>query len=460
MGVKGYRLGLNAKTLGVTFLIVLLVVGATSLTAKAFDRLYLIVDQLASVQMELLMNSVRIAQQAESLISLGIMLSTAETQHDRRTALIELNDRTTWIKQMTGDLTNQLVDEEILLRITELQYELDLNIRLLNHLVRERISQRIEPNELERLKLLSSENRELAGEIVVLTGHIAAQVRLQINTQSQVLQAEIKEHQQNLIVLAVFIVIFALLAGIYFDMMVVRRILRMKSSVERSEINVNDFERHGNDEIAILSKTVVSFIQRIQQQEAEMQKVNQELCFLAEHDPLTGLANRRHFEAAAKRLLRQAHLPVCVALCDIDHFKEVNDQRGHVIGDHALKSLAYTLTSGLRETDIIARFGGEEFAAIFCTHSVEDAVYVFEKLKERIESTPIEIDGQPVVWLTCSFGIAMVVDLPVSAESTDEAIVRILDQALNAADQALYDAKSFGRNRVCTALEPISAKGK
>lgn len=457
MGVKGYRLGLNAKTLGVTFIIALLVVGATAFTARAFERLHEMVEQLSQVEMESLMNSVRIVQQAESLIGLGLMLSTAESQQDRRRALIELNDRTTWVRQMTSDLPSTHVDTEMLMRIRDLQHELDLNIRILNHLVSERIYGRLGKAELDQLKDMSIQNREVAGEISVLMGYIAARVRLQINSQSQDLQQQIRVHQQNLIALAIFIVVFALIAGVYFDMTVVRRILRMQKAVERTTVSLNDFETRGNDEIAKLSKAVVSFIKRIQQQEEHMLSVNQELSFLAEHDSLTGLANRRHFHAAAKRLLRQTHLPVCVALCDIDHFKEVNDQRGHAVGDVALQSLAVSLTKGLRETDILARFGGEEFAAIFTVQSIDDAFKIFEKIRIKIESTPIEISGQPVIWLTCSFGISIVDGLPLPVQMPEEKIEALLDRALLEADKALYDAKSLGRNLVCTALEPVYA---
>ena len=77
--------------------------------------------------MENLMNSIRIVQQAESLIGLGLMLSIAETQNDRRRALVELNDRTTWVRQMTEDLSKQQIDAEILRRVAEVQQELELN---------------------------------------------------------------------------------------------------------------------------------------------------------------------------------------------------------------------------------------------------------------------------------------------------------------------------------------------
>lgn len=456
MSSKGYRPGLNAKTLGITFLIALLVVGATALTARAFERLHEKVEQLSQVEMENLMNSVRIVQQAESLIGLGLMLSVAETQNDRRRALVELNDRTTWVRQMTEDLSKQQIDAEILHRVAEVQQELELNTRILNHLVRERINGRLGLSELENLTNVAEKNRELAGEIAVLIGYVAAIVRSDINAQSMTLQRQIKEHQQNLIALAVFIVLFALFAGIYFHITVVRRILRMQQSVEKTPVILSDFEQHGHDEIARLSQTMARYIRRIQKQEAHMKHVNQELSFLAEHDSLTGLANRRHYHAAAKRLLRQSHLPICVALCDVDHFKEVNDQRGHATGDLVLQSIANLLSQGLRETDVLSRYGGEEFATIFTIQSKQDADVIFEKLRSVVESTPIEISGQPVVWLTCSFGFAVIEGLPLSSNLTDESIKELLDYALLTADEALYEAKSMGRNRVCSTEAPIT----
>lgn len=457
MGVKKYRLGLNAKTLGISFVIALLVVSATVLTARAFERLHNLVDQLTRVEVENLMASVRIAQQAESLISLGLVLSTAQTQHERRSALVELNDRTTWIGQMSADVSMTHLEPEMLKRIDEIQRELDVNIRLLNHLVRERIEGRSGAGELEQLREVSQQNRQLAGEMSVLMGYFAAQVRLQITSQSDDLQQQIKNHQHKLMVLAVFIVIFALIAGVYFDMTVVRRILRMQRAVSKPVVNPHDFEQQGQDEIGLLSQNVVNFVERIRQQEAHMKKINEELSFLAEHDSLTGLANRRHFHAAARRLLRQSHLSVCVAIGDIDHFKEINDQRGHAVGDIALKSLADVLTNGLRETDTLARFGGEEFAAIFSVQCMGDALKIFDNLRQTIENQPVEIPDQPKIWLTCSFGLSIIEDMPMIVNASEDKTDAVLNAALLAADEALYEAKTSGRNRICVASSPVSA---
>lgn len=458
MGVKGYRLGLNAKTLGITFLIALLVVGATALTARALERLHALVEQISQVEMENLMTSVRVVQQAESLISLGLMLYAAETQNERRRALVELTDRTVWIRHMTAEVSAVGNHAEMLQRVDEIQQQLDLNIRQLNHLVRDRINQRIDADGQEELRLLAAQNRELAGELSVLMGYFATQVRLQMTQQSQHLQQEIRLHQQNLVALALFILLFAVLAGAYFDLTVVRRILKMQRAVSKPVVSVQDFEQRGTDEIAQLSQTVRSYIERIQQQEAHMQCINQELSFLAEHDPLTGLANRRHFHAAARRLLRQSSLPLCVALCDIDHFKHVNDQKGHAVGDVALKYLAEQLADGLRETDVLARLGGEEFAAILPVQSLDDAERLFNKLRHSLEVNPLCLPDGETVQLTCSFGLALVESTPLALEASDDFAEAVLDAALLEADQALYRAKAQGRNCVCVAKTAIQAK--
>jgi diguanylate cyclase (GGDEF)-like protein len=152
---------------------------------------------------------------------------------------------------------------------------------------------------------------------------------------------------------------------------------------------------------------------------------------IARTDELTGLPNRRAWQEALPREVARAGRssePFCVAMLDLDHFKDYNDQQGHQAGDRLLKQLAGAWSNELRTSDTLARYGGEEFALLLPTCNIERAIDVVARLREV---TP---DGQ-----TCSAGIAYWD----GAEAAAELIER--------ADRALYEAKRAGRDRtVCT----------
>jgi diguanylate cyclase (GGDEF)-like protein len=152
-------------------------------------------------------------------------------------------------------------------------------------------------------------------------------------------------------------------------------------------------------------------------------------------DELTGLLNRRGLEPRFAEVAEQAALtgqPVSVVVGDIDHFKSVNDQHGHAVGDAVLRDVAHAMRASLRTFELLYRVGGEEFLLLLPGADAEDAAQVAEKLRVAVEQ--LHPAGLPVA---CSFGVAT---------ARDEAIV--FAPLLGAADAALYDAKRRGRNRV------------
>lgn len=149
-------------------------------------------------------------------------------------------------------------------------------------------------------------------------------------------------------------------------------------------------------------------------------------------DPLTGLGNRRHLDLSLS-LLQADNWSFCVIVLDIDHFKRINDQHGHDIGDHVLRSLAELMRTCCREGDVLCRIGGEEFLMLLPGASLEVAMNVAERLRRIVAETPIA----PVGTVTISLGVAHC-----ASDEQDPAL------ALNQADRALYVAKRSGRNRV------------
>jgi len=167
-------------------------------------------------------------------------------------------------------------------------------------------------------------------------------------------------------------------------------------------------------------------------------------------DHLTGIANRRaFFEAAAIELDRWQRWPrkLSLVLFDADHFKRVNDTHGHPAGDAVLSHLATLLTATFRQVDVVARVGGEEFAVLLPSTDAEGAAAVAERLRQAVESQPVEVDGVPIR-CTISGGVA-----------TMDADLGDLDALMKRADQALYAAKAAGRNRIeCWSPALIPAK--
>ncbi len=174
--------------------------------------------------------------------------------------------------------------------------------------------------------------------------------------------------------------------------------------------------------------------------EAELRQSNQELERLASTDPLTLLANRRQFFVRLEAEIKRAHRrgeSLALVMLDLDHFKGVNDAHGHAVGDQVLKAVGVLLSSCVREWDMAARLGGEEFALILPTTDRGGAREVAERVRARILELRCRTDEGVEVTISASCGGAIL-----------SATVTTGDQLLAAADDALYNAKARGRDRV------------
>ena len=180
-----------------------------------------------------------------------------------------------------------------------------------------------------------------------------------------------------------------------------------------------------------------------------LQAVIDGLCELSSRDPLTGLANRRHFElmlAGEVDRVARAGEPALVLMIDIDHFKKVNDAHGHPAGDEVLKHVAHLLQDCIRPMDTVARFGGEEFAMILPNCPPSFAHAVAERIRIRVQSMTIPISPGEPVRVTVSLGGAFA---PQWVRSSPLLWVE-------RADQQLYRAKAEGRNRACLEQPAVS----
>jgi diguanylate cyclase (GGDEF)-like protein len=180
----------------------------------------------------------------------------------------------------------------------------------------------------------------------------------------------------------------------------------------------------------------------------ELESMNGQLRLLSKTDFLTDLSNRGHWEESLqlefKRLKRSGHRG-SLLMCDIDHFKRVNDTYGHAAGDAVIQTIAKAVKKNLRETDVAGRYGGEEFAVLLIDTSEDQAMFFAERLRKIVENACIEYNQQ-ILKVTVSIGIAEF--------SKDMPIYR---SWIEAADKALYTSKANGRNQVTLCRTEIDS---
>lgn len=166
---------------------------------------------------------------------------------------------------------------------------------------------------------------------------------------------------------------------------------------------------------------------------------------MAVYDDLTGLYNYRSFLTiliSEIERVKRYNNPLSLLMLDIDHFKQINDTHGHLAGNKILKFLSSAIMEQGRAIDSVCRYGGEELAIILPNTSMDDAIHIAERLRSTVEKVFFEIGAEKPVHITVSIGVASVSGYT----ATENTLIR-------KADNALYEAKEKGRNRVCCYKE-------
>jgi diguanylate cyclase (GGDEF)-like protein len=184
--------------------------------------------------------------------------------------------------------------------------------------------------------------------------------------------------------------------------------------------------------------------ERLRKKHRSLEKANKEIKELSRSDSLTGCFNRgylnEHLPREIKRALRYEH-SLSMALCDIDHFKKINDTHGHLCGDRVLQEFVESITAEIRsDTDWIARYGGEEFLIVLPETNLEGAHLLAERLRDYISKKTISVDGKDIN-ITASFGVTGMNADHLPRDIKPEAMIK-------AADEYVYTAKGQGRNKV------------
>lgn len=272
-------------------------------------------------------------------------------------------------------------------------------------------------------------------------------------------KAHIRRTLASLGIAAVLLIAVTTSAVLYIRRTVVKRINRlsavMQAHLDGAQVPIPS---DGRDEIALMGSTFAYFVEARRQAEqnlaeanAHLQDMNLELERASTTDTLTGIANRRYFERAFeaewRRALREQQ-PLAVVMGDVDLFKSFNDYYGHQVGDDCLHRVAQTMARSLhRSGDLVARYGGEEFVLLLPGLNTEQAEQMAWKLLEAVREQNIPHHASLVNKVTLSLGVASVVP-----DNTSDP-----DDLIGLADNALYAAKSAGRNNVQSAPPSESA---
>ncbi len=242
--------------------------------------------------------------------------------------------------------------------------------------------------------------------------------------------------------------LLAILLGLYFSNRLTLPLKKLNKAIR----NMQNGDYHQTirvdspDEMGILvesfndmSENLATAYNRLEQSHVKIHEQAERLKQLSIKDELTQLYNRRHFDEEAEKIFDQAQRhnhPLVFMIGDIDHFKRINDDFSHAIGDEVLRQVASIFQKDTRKNDIVARYGGEEFVIVFPETPLEEATQLCERLRESISNHDWK-NIDPELNVTISMGL--------NADTS----LKNFEQMLAAADQKLYEAKDSGRNKVC-----------
>jgi len=248
-----------------------------------------------------------------------------------------------------------------------------------------------------------------------------------------------REVRLGVMAMAVFLLLFLVGSGLVFHRVVghpVGFLIKSLRGISQDLTKQELIKKLTRDEIGELTDALNGLLGRVREYQSELVR-------LANTDGLTGILNRRTFFSRGEKLLTKYQGGVYFVQIDLDHFKSVNDNYGHGIGDQVLELVGGLLqgsvrTVGEREPDLVGRLGGEEFGILFSTNNLEEARSVTERLRATLERAEVET-GAKTLSITGSFGLA------------EAAPGETLDHLYHRADAACYEAKRKGRNQVVVA---------
>ncbi len=219
--------------------------------------------------------------------------------------------------------------------------------------------------------------------------------------------------------------------------------------VEQLKVTMAELKKK-EDSLIQLNKSLKKEIEQRNKAVKALQESEEKFKRLAQHDPLTGVFNRRSFFSLAEMEVKSSlarEKPCCLCILDVDHFKDFNDTYGHLAGDEALKHIVEVSKTVMRQSDLIGRYGGEEFVFLFPGSDIVSGETTAERIRLAISQTPLLVEHNTHAYLTASLGVSVI--LPEWLQFYND---QSINQFLAQADEALYTSKSKGRNMVSVAL--------
>lgn len=264
-------------------------------------------------------------------------------------------------------------------------------------------------------------------------------LKLIVQPELYTLQIQMKEQAKQMLYIVLALLLFAFPLAFLFS----RTPVRLKEEVDEMNASLEEKVAEKTHEMKIFNTALEK---KVKLRTEELEVSNAKLMEQATTDHLTGIPNRRFFFEMSERYLQFAHRKqrdLSLMIFDIDFFKNVNDTYGHQAGDEVLKHVVHLMVDALRKSDLLGRIGGEEFAVVLPESSLYEAELTAEKIRQKIMETPYVNDTLTIA-LTISIGVAKTLE--------DEQDVM---QALSRADDALYMAKSQGRNQVVVVKDDL-----
>ena len=271
-----------------------------------------------------------------------------------------------------------------------------------------------------------------------------APLRVIVSTPSQLVFAEsdqaLRRTAIGILAITILLVVVAWYGAEILVLRRVRTLLDVADRIRTGDLAARTGFGAGTEELTRLGAALDAMAQDLQIRDQQLQEAMRRLNQQAATDQLTGLPNRRYlWEALGAELMRarRKQTPLAVMMLDIDHFKQINDRWGHDAGDRVLKNVTYAIRAVVRGSDIVARHGGEEFVVVLPEANEEIALARAEAVRAEIAGLQLTYGGESLGTVTASLGVVVSRRLSETAED----LVRI-------ADQAMYEAKETGRDRV------------
>lgn len=401
---------------------------------------------LADMHLPRFRAAVHLSMDANAAAALSVRMSTAASQAERRSLLDRLAERHLAMEAHFAALADIGADPGAIAALRRHRDSLMDGAIALSSIAQEEISLRAvgakDAEVLGRLDELEQRRRnlilrqqDLSSELAGFVTALAAEAGHRFDAQRAAAGRAML--QAVAVVGACALAAMAAVVWMYWGLRrhVVDRILALRGAMLNWRGGAVEVARVGNDEITQMSDTLVELVGAVERRNAELE-------VMATTDSLTGLANRRRFAERAEDEIRRAlryETPLSLIVGDVDHFKAVNDGWGHDVGDQALRHVADIWRRELREVDLSARQGGEEFVALLPETAASQASLVAERIRTVIADTPLATDGGASLALTISLGVASL--------APGEGLVDLMRRA----DQAMYQAKGAGRNVVRVA---------